>query len=138
MVNLESGFSVNNLNGLGVKIQIALVDALKEAALNIETAAKVDCPVNMGILRSSIHTEPISEENYYGYKIGSYLPYAPYVEFGTGTRASIPTGYEEYAAQFWSHNEEWIGMNAQPYLLPNFEMQVEQFKNNIQKVLNNV
>jgi hypothetical protein len=137
MANLESGFSVNNLNGLKVKIQVALVDALKEAALNIETLAKVDCPVNMGILRSSIHTEPISEQNYYGYKIGSYLPYAPYVEFGTGTLVSVPSEYQEFALQF-KGQKEVAGMNAQPYLLPNFEMQVEQFKNNIQKVLNNV
>jgi len=137
MVNIQSGFNINNLNGLGEKIQRTLIGALQEAALNIETAAKIDCPVNMGILRSSIHIEPIREEDVYGYKIGSYLPYAPYVEFGTGTKVSVPTEYEEFALQF-KGQKETSGMNAQPYLLPNFEMQVEKLKSNLEKVLNNV
>ena len=137
MVNVESGYGVNKLNELGKKIQIALIGALEEAALNIETAAKMDCPAPMGILRGSIHIEQITEEDVYGFKIGSYLPYAPYVEFGTGAKVSVPSEYQEFALQF-KGQKEVAGMNAQPYLLPNFEMQVEQFKNNIEKVLSNV
>jgi len=138
MVSVESGYSVNNLNGLGEKIQMALIGALQEAALNIETAAKMDCPVHMGVLRASIHTEKVTEEDAIGFKIGSYLPYAPYVEFGTGTNnVSVPTEYKEFALQF-KGQKEVAGMNAQPYLLPNFEMQVEQFKNNIEKILKDV
>jgi len=137
MVSVESGFSVTGLNALGEKIQRALIGALQEAALNIETAAKIDCPAPMGILRGSIHIEPIREEDIYGYKIGSYLPYAPYVEFGTGAKVSVPSEYQEFALQF-KGQKEVSGMNAQPYLLPNFEMQVEQLKNNIEKVLKNV
>ena len=137
MVSVESGFSVTGLNALGEKIQRALIGALQEAALNIETAAKIDCPAPMGILRGSIHIEPIREQDVYGYKIGSNLPYAPYVEFGTGAKVSVPSQYKEFALQF-KGQKEVSGMNAQPYLLPNFEMQVEQFKNNIEKVLSNV
>ena len=137
MVNVEAGFGINNLNGLGEKIQRALIGAMQEAALNIETAAKIDCPVHMGVLRNSIHIEPVRQEDYYGYKIGSYLPYAPYVEFGTGALVSVPSQYQEFALQF-KGQKEVAGMNAQPYLLPNFEMQVENFKNNIEKTLKDV
>lgn len=137
MVSAESGFSIVGLNGLGQKIQMALIGALQETALNIETAAKIDCPVDMGTLRASIQIEPVREEDVYGYKIGSYLPYAPYVEFGTGAKVSIPTQYEEFARQF-KGEKKVAGMNAQPYLLPNFEIQVEKLKNNLQKVLSNV
>ena len=137
MVRVESGISVVGLNNLAQKVQVNLIGALQEAALNIETGAKMDCPVDMGILRDSIHIEPITGEDVYGYKIGTVLSYAPYVEFGTGTRVSVPSGYDEFAMQF-KGQKEVAGMNAQPYLLPNFEMQVEQFKSNIEKALSNV
>ena len=138
MVRAESGISITGIDSLKEKVQRTLIGALQEAALNIETGAKQDCPVHFGILRNSIHIEPITgEEDVYGYKIGSYLPYAPYVEFGTGTRVSVPAQYEDFALLF-KGKKEVVGMNAQPYLLPNFEMQVEQFKSNIEKALSNV
>lgn len=138
MVNVESGINIVAINGLGEKIQRNLIGALQTAALNIETAAKMDCPAPMGILRGSIRIETIkNEEDVYGYKIGSDLPYAPYVEFGTGAKVSVPSEYKEFALQF-KGQKEVAGMNAQPYLLPNFEMQVEQFKINIEKALKDV
>ena len=45
--------------------------------------------------------------------------YAPFVEFGTGTKVSVPPGYEEFAMQFYrgpGHNQK-----AQPFLIPPFE-----------------
>jgi len=137
MVEIRNETKIVNLENLSNKIQAELIGAMTEAALNIETNAKMDCPVHMGVLRASIHTEKVTEEDAIGFKIGSYLPYAPYVEFGTGTFVSVPAGYEDFALQF-KGKKEVVGMNAQPYLLPNFEMQVEILKNKLQKILNNV
>ena len=114
---------IGELKNYNEKVYTNIDNALKEAAFNVQANAKMDAPSNMGTLRGSINMRPIQESQMSGYEVYSLLPYAPYVEFGTGTRATIPTGYEEYAAEFWSHNEKWEGMNAQPYLIPNFEME---------------
>jgi HK97 gp10 family phage protein len=125
-----------NLEKLGAKLFEQLKFATAASALNIETTAKMDCPVDMGTLRSSIHQEDLSEGKTIRYWIGSNVYYAPFVEFGTGARVSIPTGYDEFAAQF-KGQKDVAGMNAQPYLLPNFEMEKEKFKQNILNILEN-
>ena len=43
--------------------------------------------------------------------------HAPYVEFGTGSKAIIPTELKAIAAQWWTH-KQWEGMDAQPYYYP--------------------
>ena len=137
MVSVTSTNNINNLENLANKIQRNLIGALVEAALNVETNAKMDCPAPLGTLRGSIRQEKIVEEDVVGFKIGSDLEYAPYVEFGTGALVSVPNDYSDFAMQF-KGQKEVAGMNAQPYLLPNFEMQVELFKQNIEKILNDV
>jgi HK97 gp10 family phage protein len=129
---------ITELKNYSEKVNTALNNSVKEAATNVETRAKMDCPAPMGTLRASIQKRPIQDNEEYGWEVYTLLEYAPYVEFGTGTRVSIPTGYEEYAEQFWSHNEEWVGMNAQPYLIPNFEMEKMALIENIKKIIGNV
>lgn len=136
MANLEFRGKITSLKDLGKEIDNNLMNALKELAINTTTGAKMDCPVNFGILRNSIYFDAIEQDGYEGYKMGSDLEYAPYVEFGTGTKVSIPTGYEDFAIQF-KGQKSVIGMNAHPYLLPNFEEQVELFKTTITKIINN-
>jgi len=126
----------DNLENLGNKLFEQLKLATAASALNIETTAKMDCPVDMGTLRSSIHQEDLSEGKTIRYWIGSNVYYAPFVEFGTGAKVSIPTGYDEFAIQF-KGQKDVAGMNAQPYLLPNFEMEKEKFKENILNILQN-
>lgn len=128
---------ITELKNYSEKVNNDINNSVKAAALNVETKAKMDCPVDMGILRSSINTRPIKDDEGYGYEVFTPLEYAPYVEFGTGTRVSIPTGYEEYARQF-KGQKSIVGMNAQPYLIPNFEMEKEALISNIKKIIGNV
>jgi HK97 gp10 family phage protein len=128
---------ITELKNYSEKVNTDINNSVKAAALNVETRAKMDCPVDMGTLRSSINTRPIKDEDGYGYEVFTPLEYAPYVEFGTGTRVSIPTGYEEYAMQF-KGQKSIAGMNAQPYLIPNFEMEKEALISNIKKIIGNV
>jgi HK97 gp10 family phage protein len=128
---------IGDLKAYSEKVEKGIDNAVKEAALNTETNAKMDCPVDMGILRNSIHTEAFQDATGQGYEVLTLVEYAPYVEFGTGTRVSIPTGYDEYAAQF-KGSKSVAGMNAQPYLIPNFEMQKEQLIANLKAIISNV
>jgi len=128
---------IGDLRAYSEKVENGLNNAVKEAALNTETGAKIDCPVDMGILRGSIHTEPFENENGKGWEVSTRVEYAPYVEFGTGAKVSIPSGWDEYAMQF-KGSKSVAGMNAQPYLIPNFEMQKEQLIAKIKTLINNV
>ena len=129
---------IGELKNYNEKVYTNIDNAMQESARNVQRQAIMDAPSDMSTLRRSIDVKPIKEESWSGYEIFSLLPYAPYVEFGTGTRATIPTGYEEYAAEFWSHNEKWEGMNAQPYLIPNFEMEKANLMANLKKIVTNV
>jgi len=54
------------------------------------------------------------------YEVVATMPYAAYVEFGTGGAVKIPAGVEDYAIQFKKPNRLNISMKANPYLFPAF------------------
>ena len=68
-------------------------------------------------LKQSINAKPIS---FLSYEVVSTIPYAAYVEFGTGGAVKIPAGVEDYAIQFKKPNRLNISMKANPYLFPAF------------------
>jgi hypothetical protein len=128
---------IGELKNYSEKVYTNIDNAMQESARNVQKQAIMDAPSDMSTLRRSIEVKPIKEETWSGYEIFSLLPYAPYVEFGTGTRVTIPTGYEEYAMQF-KGQKEIAGMNAQPYLIPNFEMEKSNLMANLKKIVTNV
>ena len=71
-----------------------LVSAMMEGGKLIETACKEYCPVDTGLLQSSIQTEAAGSREV---DIAPHTDYAAYVEFGT------------------------YKMDAQPYMGPGFE-----------------
>lgn len=125
----------NGLMKLSDALKARIIDEVKASTLNLETSAKRDCPVNFGTLRSSIYKDENVDGSSYVSYVGSDLPYAPYVEFGTGGMVSVPVGYEDFAIQF-KKQKKVIGMNAQPYLIPNFEIERKRLIENIKKILN--
>jgi HK97 gp10 family phage protein len=91
---------LKKLDTLENKIEQNVKDELNASALNIQTGAKRLAPVNFGQLRNSIYLKEQNVENGIIYTIGSNASYAPYVEFGTGGKVSIPAGFEELASGF--------------------------------------
>ena len=76
-------------------------DEVNASALKIQSDAKKLAPVNLGMLRNSIYlVEESRDNNKYVFGVGSSASYAPYVEFGTGGKVSIPAGFQDYATQF--------------------------------------
>ena len=101
-----SGFALNlsgverlekRLKDLSTGIGKDIVDELSASTMNIEKKAKRNAPVNLGTLRQSIHAVSDSALTH---KVIVDVSYGAYVEFGTGGEVSIPSGYEQYAAQF--------------------------------------
>ena len=125
-----------------------LSDELNAASLNIEKSAKRMAPGNLGKLRQSINHDT---GNDLFKAVFSTVEYAPYVEFGTRGKARIPSGFEQFAAQYkasgqgakgaWKAIEFWIkrkgidpkltfvifraimrnGISPQPFMIPAYE-----------------
>ena len=85
---------------LDTKIQQEVKDEINASALNIQSGAKRLAPVNFGQLRNSIYLKEQKVEKGVVFTVGAKASYAPYVEFGTGGKVSIPAGFEELASGF--------------------------------------
>lgn len=95
---------LDGLDGLNKRIQNAtkvvkddISDEMSAAVLNIQLDAKRMAPKNLGTLAQSIQVniqQPLDKS------VFSMASYAPYVEFGTGGKVSIPPGWEDEASQF--------------------------------------
>ena len=74
------------------------VDGEVEDAANTWTGfAKRDAPKDMGFLARGIEPKKVKEMHY---EVDSNAEYSAYVEWGTGTKVSVPSGLQSYASQF--------------------------------------
>lgn len=90
-----------------------IANGVNKAAAVVEAGAKRNCPVDTGYLRASIHTDPAKIEGQsVSATVGTSVEYAPYVEFGTGSRGGYP--YETNIPL--SYRKDWPGQTAQPFL----------------------
>jgi HK97 gp10 family phage protein len=91
---------LGKLQSFDKKVQQDVKDEVNASALNIQSGAKRLAPVNMGQLRNSIYLKEQKVDKGFVFTVGSNASYAPYVEFGTGGKVSIPAGFEELASGF--------------------------------------
>lgn len=99
-------------------------DGMEQACLVVEYDAKVDCPVDDGILRQSI-THSVEEEQgkIVGY-IGTNLEYAPYIHQGTGIYAVEGNGRKEVPWHYKDKNGKWRstkGIRPTPFIYNSIE-----------------
>ena len=101
-----------NLNS----IDNALVAGVSKAAMLVQGSAKNKAPVDSGALRQSIRADKakIQGENVTA-TVSTNLEYAPYVEFGTGSRGQSTNTNTEVEV---SYRSDWRGNKAQPFLWP--------------------
>jgi HK97 gp10 family phage protein len=96
-------YKIEGLNELSGKLKSfsqgvkdGIEDELNKAAEDIVTLAKQKAPVNDGLLQNGISAEGTDLKR----KVNVLPKYAPYIEFGTGSKVSIPAEWSQYAAQF--------------------------------------
>ena len=112
---------VKSIEDATYQIIAEMASRMKKACLAVETEARENCPVDMGILRASITSDVEVTENAIVGTIGSNVEYAPYVHNGTGIYAKdgngrkTPWGYEAKAGKYkgfhWTH-----GQKPKPFL----------------------
>lgn len=106
IVNSRNLNSINN----------ALISGVSKAAMLVQGSAKNKTPVDSGALRQSIRTDKakIQGGNVIA-TVSTNLEYAPYVEFGTGSRGQSTNTNTEVKVNYRS---DWSGNRAQPFLWP--------------------
>lgn len=123
--------TVKLLERVPQRLGLALVRAMRDSAILIQSLAKANAPVFRGLLRASIlHSVEVEGNKIVG-RIGSALAYAPVVEFGR------PTGWFPNVGELrtWARRKlgdarlafvvgraiQRRGFKAKPYLLPALE-----------------
>lgn len=115
----EIAAKLNRLFEPGGEGFTALTSALEKACIGVEGAAKRRAPVKFGTLRNSI-THQVKDAELTGY-IGTNVPYAPYVEIGTGIYSSQGDGRQTpwiYVDPATGKKVFTRGSKPHPYLKP--------------------
>lgn len=107
---------------------------------SIERRAKSFAPVDKGFLRGSISAQSSSDRMSFevsaGEKIsrGVKVKYAPFVEFGTGTKVSVPADVAKYALQFKGKGIRKVNQRAQPYFFPAVRVSINELMVNLKNI----
>jgi hypothetical protein len=102
---------IDKLNKLPADIQEEADGYVLDAALLWEEKAQLAAPVGQGFLKAGIRgfmTGNLQAE------VVSNVLYSAYVEWGTGTRVSVPADLKDYAIQF-KGKKQTIGRYPNPY-----------------------
>lgn len=123
--------TIKLLKGLPQRMQGALLRAMQDAAILIQSLAKTNAPVFRGLLRVSIVQSARQEGERLVGEVGSGLPYADVVERGRATGWFPPVDALKLWARRRLGNERLSfvvgraikrrGFKAQPYLVPAVE-----------------
>ena len=103
----------------GGELRAALLGGLERACIGVEGAAKRRVPVRTATLRNSIDHD-VRENDMIGY-VGTSVPYAPYVEIGTGIYSSQGDGRQTpwiYTDPATGDKIFTRGSHPHPYLKP--------------------
>ena len=102
------GSTISELRKFGEKAEKLINAETQATAFNIEEDAKKRAPKNFGKLAQSISTsQPISDKNksIISRVITVNELYGAYMEFGTGTKVSVPAEFADMASSFKSKKQ---------------------------------
>lgn len=112
---------IRSMENATLKMVMDMSQKMDKACLVVESQAKQNCPVDIGILRASITSKTEVTASEIVGRIGSNEEYAPYVHNGTGIYAKdgngrkTPWGYTVRAGKHKGFH--WTqGQRPQPFL----------------------
>lgn len=121
------------LDYLGGNSNAAIDKGLALGAEKIKADAKRECPADTGHLKASIVREKIPN----GYAVGTNVEYAPYVEYGTGTKGNPKVPHTQ--RDKWTYMDEkgnYHTVHAQrprPYLQKAFDANKQYVLSTVKK-----
>lgn len=104
--------------------------------------AKYDAPANHGLFRSSVRSKYSKDKLSSVVSVGdneaagsvNNVDYAPYMEFGTGSKVQIPEGWGKYAAQFKGQGIRDVNIAPKPFFVRNYERVFKRFYKELNKL----
>lgn len=99
----------------------------------VASAAKALAPSRDNELRGGIVVDLSAVETEYEGRVLATAPHSPYVEFGTGSRVSVPPGLDEYAMRFYVNGQG--RMPARPFLFPAAEGQRARYVEGLREIV---
>ena len=93
-------------------------DVTKLTGQEIELKAKSLARKDKGDLSQNIRNE--QQETKLRYRVTSYMPYSPFVEFGTGGKVKINEDWGSMAARFKGAGIREVNLNPRPFMYPAF------------------
>jgi len=128
---------LNRLKRVSKEAELATKSAVVRNTDQMFSEALSAVPVLDGYLRgsgnSSYQDNQLTGVVSFG---GQAAPYAPYVEFGTGSGVNIPEGFSAFAMQFYVNGKGT--MKAQPYLIPAYIKYKKVFLRDMRKIAKNI
>ena len=109
---------------------------VEDSMLAIESEAANKVRVDTGALKNSIQSTPIKVTKNQitgGVEVGA--AYAPYVEFGTGTKVKVPSELSDFAAEFKGDGVKEVNLPARPFFYPGVFKQRTELPKNIERTL---
>jgi HK97 gp10 family phage protein len=109
---------------------------IEDSMLAIESEATNNVAVDTGALKNSIQSTPIKvtkNEITGGVEVGA--SYAPYVEFGTGTKVKVPSELSNFAQQYKGDGIKEVNLPARPFFYPEVFKQRTELPKNIERTL---
>ena len=120
------------LKSMGEKGKRDFAYITKIHAQEIESNAKTNVTVDNGQLKQSISTKPITSLLW---RVFTAMPYAAFVEFGTGRKVKVPKGLESYAMQFKGKGIREVNLPARPFLFPAVEKAKKLYINDLKTAI---
>ena len=105
---------------------------LIRATQMMERYSKMDAPVDVGRLRSSIAVS--YSPNKLGSTVITGVHYAPYMEFGTGKFVKVLPGYQDIAMQFKARGIREVNIRPRAFFYHNFERVSKAMINDFKKM----
>ena len=121
------------------KVEKEIEREVEKGASKIADTAKMKCPIDKGQLHESIHSKTEWEGNTCIGIVGTNVPYAKYVEYGTGIYAvngngrQTPWVYKDSKGFHYTR-----GMMAQPFMYPAFYQHIDSVYRDIIKAIEEV
>lgn len=107
--------------------------ATEKSGLSLMGKSVVDAPIKTGDLRRSGYYKATLKG--FGAEVGFTVPYAPYLEFGTGGYVNIPEGFEEFASQFKGKGLRQVNITPRPFLIPNWIKESQVYLDNLNEAI---
>ena len=110
-----------------------LIDKVVQAnASEMAQTARRLAPIDTGKLRQSIRKQKTGELEA---RVTAGVPYAPYMEFGTGGLVEVPAELQDIAIRFKGAGVRRINLRPQPFMYPALKLQEPQLIKDMEKAI---